>query len=370
LEGVAGWLQRVDHLIEVGIYPFVDCQSQGQSVLGRMMLTPGKWLNIIMRCIAMRYVLLCLFIAMGLNAWGGNEMIKMPWTVHYLPLKIEGQRVKMAYMDVRPQQPNGQTVLLMHGKNFNGWYWRGVAVHLEEEGYRVLIPDQIGFGNSSYPNVHYSFHLLAANTRALLDTLGIAKVTVIGHSMGGMLATRFTLMYPEVVRRLILENPIGLEDYRTMVPYTTFDEQYGKELKATYTSYKEYQKSYYPEWLPEYDSLVAVQAAGLRSPAFKDIARANALTYQMIYEQPVCYEFSRIAVPTLLIIGQADRTVVGKALLSESDKAKYGNYPELGKHTAAAISHAKLEELPGVGHIPHIQRPQTFYEALDAFLKE
>jgi pimeloyl-ACP methyl ester carboxylesterase len=312
--------------------------------------------------------LLILAVLLNFSAVAEKQMINMPWPVHYLPLEVEGQKVKMAYMDIHPARPNGQAVLLLHGKNFNGWYWKGVVVHLAEAGYRVIVPDQLGFGNSSYSNIHYSFHQLAANTLTLFDTLGLTKVTVIGHSMGGMLATRFTLMYPQRVQRLILENPIGLEDYRTIVPYTSFENQYAKELKATYQSYQDYQKSYYPVWKLEYDSLVAVQAAGLKSPIFKDIARANALTYLMIYEQPVCYEFNRIIVPTLLIIGQADRTIVGKALLTAADKARYGNYPELGKRIASSISGAVLTEIPGVGHIPHIQSPQAFYSALDNFL--
>lgn len=80
----------------------------------------------------------------------------------------------------------------------------------------------------------------------------------------------------------------------------------------------------------------------------------------MTYQQPVCYEFSQISVPTLLIIGSEDRTIVGKALLSNEVKMGYGQYPELGRKAVAAIRGAQLRELPGVGHIQHIQEPQLF----------
>jgi pimeloyl-ACP methyl ester carboxylesterase len=294
----------------------------------------------------------------------------MPWPQHYLSLNVQGKLVDMAYMDVSPAKPNGQTMLLLHGKNFNGWYWKGVMNWALERGYRVIVPDQLGFGNSDYPDIHYSFHLLAANTRQILSQLGIEKVIVVGHSMGGMLATRFTLMYPQLVDKLILEDPIGLEDYRTFVPYTTIEDQYKKELSATYESYLDYQKTYFPQWKPDYDSQVIVQAAALAQPDFKtDIARANALTYDMIYQQPVCYEFSHITVPTLLIIGSEDRTVVGKALLSDGDKKRYGQYPQLARKTVAAIPHAQLRELPGVGHIPHIQEPALFFNSVGTFLQ-
>jgi len=310
----------------------------------------------------------CLLCAVSAN--GRKDLVPTPWPVHHITLRLEGQQVRMAYMDVQPPKPNGQTALLLHGKNFNGYYWRAVAVWLAGKGYRVVIPDQFGFGNSDYPALHYSFHLLASNTASLLDTLHISRVTVIGHSMGGMLATRFALLYPQRVAKLILEDPIGLEDYRTIVPYTSPDAQYAKELKATYQSYRDYQKSYYPLWKEEYDSLVHIQALGLSAPNFKDIARANALTYAMIYEQPVCYEFDRIRVPTLLIVGSEDRTVVGKALLPEGERDKWGNYPELGRKTAGAIPGAQLRVLDGIGHIPHIQDLAAFRGAVEAFLGE
>lgn len=128
--------------------------------------------------------------------------------------------MRMAYMDVAPaSSSNGKCIILFHGKNFNGAYWRAVIAFLSKAGYRVIVPDQVGWGKSDYPDLHYSFHALAANNKQLLDALKINKVTVVAHSMGGILATRFTLLYPNLVSQLILENPIGLEDYRTFVPY-------------------------------------------------------------------------------------------------------------------------------------------------------
>jgi pimeloyl-ACP methyl ester carboxylesterase len=155
-----------------------------------------------------------------------------------------------------------------------------------------------------------------------------------------------------------------------MVPYTPVEEQHRKETAASYQSYLTYQKTYYPVWKPEYDSLVQIQAAALSAPDFKtDIALANALTYDMIYQQPVVYEFPQLKVPTLLIIGATDRTVVGKALLSEADKKRYGQYPMLARKAVAAIPKARLQELQGIGHIPHIQDPSAFFRALSPFLK-
>ena len=96
-------------------------------------------------------------------------------------------------------------------------FWRAHG-RIMVAGYRVIAPDQIGWGKSSKPDIRYSFQLLAANTAHLLDTLHVTKAVVLGHSTGGMLAVRFALMYPERVSQLILEDPIGLEDYRARRP--------------------------------------------------------------------------------------------------------------------------------------------------------
>ncbi len=298
-----------------------------------------------------------------------KAQVTYPYPLHTFTLHIEHQSVKMAYMDVAPSNANGKSVILFHGKNFNGYYWKDAIKALAEKGYRVIVPDQVGWGRSDKPNIHYSFHVLADNNRKLLDSLQIKSVIVIGHSMGGMLATRFTLMYPAIVEKLVLEDPIGLEDYKTFVPYKPLDSLFANEMKATYASYKKYQQGYYPEWKPEYEQYVKAQAEPLYKPHFEKTAWANALTYQMIYEQPVVYEFKNISVPTLLIIGQEDRTVVGKNMLTEEQKKVYGQYPELGKKINNEIKGSKLVELDGVGHIPHVQEFEKFKEALFEFLE-
>ena len=291
-----------------------------------------------------------------------------PYKVDFLNLNLEGQDLRMAYMDIMPAQPNGKTVLLFHGKNFFGAYWHKTISFLSQNGFRVVVPDQIGFGKSAKPDIHYSFHLLAANTAKLLDSLGIKQVAVVGHSMGGMLATRFALMYPETVTRLILEDPIGLEDYRVFVPYASPEALYANELNADEAGIRKYHQSYYVHWKPEYDEYVQVAARWKLSGEYPRLARSSALTYQMIYEQPVCHEFPYLKARTLLIIGQADRTVVGKARVKKELLPAVGQYPALGKKTVKLIPNATLVEVPEAGHIPHLEATERFHKELLAFL--
>lgn len=293
------------------------------------------------------------------------------YKVAFLDLIIEGQNLRMAYMDVRPEgEPNGKTVVLLHGKNFFGNYWRDTIHLLRQKGFRVVVPDQIGFGKSSKPNIHYSFHLLAATTRKLIDTLGIRQVALVGHSMGGMLATRYTLMYPETVSHLILEDPIGLEDYREFVPYEPLEDIYRAEMNTSEESIRNYHRNYYGRWKAEYDEYVMVAVRCKMSAEYPRLAMASALTYQMIYEQPVCHEFANIKGKTLLVIGQADRTVVGKARVKKELLPVVGQYPELGGKTAKIIPGAKLIEIPAVGHIPHLEAAERFHEELLMFLNQ
>lgn len=294
------------------------------------------------------------------------ENVKYPYPVKFFPLNTEGQNLRMAYMDISPTKlSNGRTVMLFHGKNFGGYYWTDVINSLTSRGFRVIVPDQIGFGKSSKAFIHYSFHQMARWNKALLDTLGIKKASVLGHSMGGMLATRFALMYPEQTEKLLLENPIGLEDYRRFIPYVSTEEQYRTELRATPESIRRYyQTSYFTVWKPQYEELVRVAGGTTFSGDFPRLARIAALTYTMIYEQPVVYEFYHIKVPTILFIGKEDKTIVGKALLSPDQQALYGQYRLLGKQTAAKIPGAKIIEFDACGHIPHIEIPTEFTVAL------
>jgi len=292
--------------------------------------------------------------------------VKYPYPIKYFPIHTEGQDLRMAYMDIAPAQlANGRTVVLFHGKNFGGYYWTDVIRALSSRGFRVIVPDQIGFGKSPKAFIHYSFHQMAKWNKALLDTLKIQRASVLGHSMGGMLATRFALMYPERTEKLLLENPIGLEDYRRFIPYVTTEEQYSTELKATPESIRKYyQSSYFTLWKPNYEELVRIAGGVTNSSDFARWARVAAMTYTMIYEQPVVYEFYNVRVPTVLFIGKEDKTIVGKGLLSPDQQAIYGQYKLLGKQTAAKIPGAKIIEFDACGHIPHIEIPTEFTVAL------
>lgn len=322
----------------------------------------------------MSRALLVLLFACRASASGFDPKLTAyayPYPTQTFQVTTQRQTLTMVYVDVAPTSaPNGRTVLLLHGKNFSAAYWAPTIEALAAAGFRVIAPDQIGFGKSDKPDRYqFSFEALAQNTRALLDKLAIGKAVVVGHSMGGMLATRYATLWPERVEKLVLVNPIGLEDYRAFAAPPSVDEVYAKELAQTPDKIRAYMREAYfaGDWKPAYDALVEPLAGWTRHPDYPRVAWNAALTADMIVTQPVVHDFPRIAVPTLLVIGQRDRT----ALLKDRarDKAAMGDYPALGKRTAAAIPGAQLVAIEGAGHLPQLEQFDAYAQALLAFIR-
>jgi len=292
-----------------------------------------------------------------------------PYTVKHFAFESQGKSLQMGYMDVAAHgKANGRSVVLMHGKNFCGATWDSSIKALSEAGYRVIAPDQIGFCTSSKPDHYqYSFQQLATNTQQLLKALGIQKASLLGHSTGGMLATRYALQYPEQVEQLALVNPIGLEDWKALgVPYRTVDQWYARELKLSADGIRAYERNTYygGRWKPEFDRWVDMLAGLNKGPGHTQVAWNSALIYDMIFTQPVFYEFKDLKMPTLLLIGTSDTTAIGSDIATPEVKAKLGHYEVLGRKVAKLIPQSTLVEFPGMGHAPQMEEPAQFHKAL------
>lgn len=292
-----------------------------------------------------------------------------PFPQQHFHFVSQGQKLQMGFMDVAPTgTPNGQTVVLLHGKNFCGATWEGTIRFLTGHGYRVIAPDQIGFCSSTKPAYYqYTFQQLAANTRALIKSRGVDKIILLGHSTGGMLATRFALMYPEMVSHLELLDPVGLEDWAAKgVPYVPVEKWYAGELKKTAAGIRKYeQKTYYAgKWDPSYQKWVDMLAGLYNGSGRELVAWNSALIYNMIQTQPVVYEFKNLKVPTTLMVGDKDITAIGKAFAPPAVQKTLGHYEELGHTIIKQIPHGHLIVFHGLGHAPQIAAPEMFHKAL------
>jgi len=297
------------------------------------------------------------------------EGFEYPHPVQQFRFESQQQELHMAYLDLAPSaKANGHVVVLLHGKNFCAASWVATTGALRGAGYRVLAPDQVGFCKSSKPRGYqYSFQQLAENTERLLASLKLGKVILLGHSMGGMLATRYALTYPDRVEQLVLVNPIGLEDWKAKgVPYQSVDSWYKSELLTTAERIQSYQRATYyaGSWKPEYDVWVQMLAGMYRGPGKELVAWSSALTYDMIYTQPVVYELEQLRMPVLLLIGKKDNTAIGKNLAPEAVRKTLGNYAQLAPEAAKRIPHCTLVSWDELGHAPQLQDPARFHQAL------
>ena len=300
----------------------------------------------------------------------GLEGFAYPYPVSLLPLVNDGEQLRMAYMDVAPAQANGRVVVLLHGRNFPSSYWAPEIKVLTDAGYRVVVPDQIGFGKSSKPSGELHFDNLARNTIALLDHLGITKADIVAHSLGGMLAVRIARAYPDRVNRLVLAAPIGLEDYRMYVPPTPTDKIIENEDKLTADGYrKQLETNYSPKIPPEAITPFIDARFNIKgSPDYPRWLRAFVSSGQMIYREPVAHEIPLIAEPTLFIMGADDHNAPGRPNAPEALRAKMGQNAELAKAFAAKMPDARAEVIPDTGHLVFLEAPEKYRELVLGFL--
>lgn len=287
---------------------------------------------------------------MSINA----EDIPYPHPVHYLKMTLYGEDVRMAYMDVQPQGVAlGRTVMLFHGMNWFGEYFAATIDVLTREGFRVIVPDQIGFGRSSKPIIPYDFNLHAADSKAILDDLGIDQVAVAGHSMGGALATRFARAYPETTTHLVIINQIALTDSRLTRPPRRFDETYARSLARNYESVRRTVEGYFVTYKPEYDRYVDTMYAWTLSGEWPRLAKVRALNSMALYADPVVYDRPHIKAKTLFLSGAEDGD----------------DFRELAQWIVDSIPNAELHLLDNVGHNPFMEAPDRFFPPFVAFLK-
>ena len=291
--------------------------------------------------------------------WGpvsiNYEEIEYPYPVQYLELTRYGEKMRMAYMDVAARgQANGRIVLWQHGNNFTGEAYTTSINALAEAGFRVIAVDRIGYGKSSKPLIPYNFNFVAANMKALLDELGIDEVAIVGHSMGGMVVSRFAMLYPEITSHVVMVNQIGLEDARLRRPWS--DPLGSDPGVATYRSILRGHQNYFTNFWPPYQLEYVRRSYGQTlSGDYHHYAKVRRMVSASIYQDPVVYDWQHITTKGLVIGGEDDKLV--------------DDYPGLARHVAGEMQNATVLLYPDVGHAPQIEIPDQFHTDLIRFLR-
>lgn len=289
-----------------------------------------------------------------------------PYPSRYLDIRVYSQDVRISYMDVAAQgAANGHTVLLLHGNNFGGFYFKTIIDGLIAEGFRVVVPDQIGYGRSAKPIAPYNFNTQARNTSLILQHLKIEKAMVVGHSMGGMLAARLATQYPKTIERVVIYNPIGLTDGRFTRPMPEIDAAYQQTLKSDYqgtrASLGRYVAHNPKAWNDEFEAYTRIRYSWTLSADWPRLAMVQSLIGQMLYQDPVVYDWAHIQVPTLAFGGADDMLLGTAAAFQERMNAIAKTVPN---------GNGRVLLIPGLGHVPHLEAPEKVVPPLVSFLKE
>jgi pimeloyl-ACP methyl ester carboxylesterase len=242
----------------------------------------------------------------------------------------------------------GPTVLMLHGIGGGHLAFAPQVETLASSGYRAVAWDMPGYGHSA-PIEPYNFKGLAQSCIALIESLKCGDVTLVGHSMGGMVAQEVVARRPELVSKLVLAGTspsFGKPDgdwQRSFIAERTAPLDAGltmAELAARLVP-----EMAGPEALPEGLKL-ATHCMGLVNPS----------TYRRALEALVTFDrranLPRIVVPTLLIAGEHDRNAP----------------PAVMKKMAGAIPGSTYIELAGVGHLQNLEAPDDFDGMLLNFL--
>ncbi|MDE0731427.1 MAG: alpha/beta hydrolase [Gammaproteobacteria bacterium] len=283
------------------------------------------------------------------------EEIPYPYPVQFLSLNRFGEEMRMAYMDVPPSgRSNGQTVFWQHGMNFYSEAYTPTLKKLSEEGFRVLAVDRIGYGKSSKPIIPYNFNFVASNMKALLDELGIEEAAIVGHSMGGMVVSRFAMLYPDVTSHVVMVNQIGLTDQRQS---RSWSDPFASELGvSSYQSILRGHLNYFPkDWPPAHLEFVRRQYGQTMSGEWPRLAMVRRLQGGMLYNDPVVYDWQHISSKALVLAGEEDGLVA--------------NFPPLARHVASELQNSAILMYPGIGHAPQIEIPDQFHTDLIRFLR-
>jgi pimeloyl-ACP methyl ester carboxylesterase len=237
----------------------------------------------------------------------------------------------------------GPPLLLLHsGEGNPGWLMHHTAF---AEHFRVYAPTHPGFGRSPLPDWITSVNDLAVFYLWMLDVLGLDRLRLLGHGMGGWLAAEMATVCPHVVDRLVLVDAAGLKPQHS----TILDIFLLTPLEIRAATFHD------PQQIPEWQRLYG------QAPTPEDIDRQEAALETMVrlcwkpymHNPRLPFLLPRLTRPTLIVWGRHDAIMP----------------LECGEMYQRAIADARLETLDACGHCPPLERPQAFVDVVRSFLR-
>jgi pimeloyl-ACP methyl ester carboxylesterase len=241
---------------------------------------------------------------------------------------------------------SGPVVILVHGLGGNSQNW-ALNIGPLAGKFRVIVPDQIGFGKSDKPFIHYRIGTYVDFLEQFCKQLKIERASVVGNSMGGWVAAAYAVAFPERVERLVLVDAAGFAppanfDYRVLYGLNPSTRDGMKQVAA---------KVFYNR-LFQSDALIDAAMAAR-------ITAGDGYTITSIIESITRGEdfldnrLKSIKQPTLVVWGRQD----GLTPLADGEKFK------------KEIPNSKLLVIEECGHVPQFEKAAEFNAAVLKFLQ-
>ena len=249
----------------------------------------------------------------------------------------------------------GRAVVLVHGFSVPYFIWDGTFQALTSAGHRVLRYDLFGRGYSDRPQVDYDIDLFVRQLAALLDALDMETVDIIGLSMGGAIASAFTVQFPGRVQHLALIDPIGVEPMPLNLFYKAALLPGVSELILSLVGTENMIQSlasdfYDPTQVERFRAQyrVQMQFRGFKRAIVSTLRNKTVDGFPQIYER-----LGRLSMPVLMLWGRQDQT-----LPFEQSAGIMERVPR--------IDFRVIEES---GHIPNCEKPEIVHPMLLEFLR-
>ncbi|MCC6548763.1 MAG: alpha/beta hydrolase [Ignavibacteriaceae bacterium] len=276
------------------------------------------------------------------------------------PVKKALDNPRVAYID----QGSGQkTILLVHGLASNAGFWRYTIDELSED-YRVIAVDLPGYGKSDKKSYPYSLTFYADVIYKLLKELKIDRVYFVGHSMGGQIGIHFSLIHPDMLEKLILASPAGVEpfqkgegDWLRSVFSVSF-------VKATTEEgiRRNLSNNFY-NWRDDFEWMVEERARTAKSKDFDEFAYTVVRCVNAMLDEPTSGKLEQIRAKTLIVYGENDGLIPNPYL-------NPGFTADVFKEGQRRIPDCELYEIPECGHMLQIEKPAEFTHAVLDFIKK
>jgi pimeloyl-ACP methyl ester carboxylesterase len=237
----------------------------------------------------------------------------------------------------------GRPVIFLHGLGGTSESWRAAATTLAS-GMRVFVPDQIGFGASDKPFLDYSIVTLVDFLAEFMDAAGLEKASLVGHSMGGRVASLFALEHPERVERLVLVDGAGYKP--------NYDPEVLRALE-----FNNLAEARHLLTLLYYDDGTRATDAAARRLFTERMRSGSGYTLGRLLEsyrrgEGFADDLSPIGAPTLIVWGKEDEITAASTARAAQKQ----------------IKGSKLVLLERCGHIPMVEAPDELLAALKDFL--